>query len=73
MFSPPYRLTSQALVQHLDCRSDETPTSPTYVSSGTTRPDLVIIRHIDIKDELSKFWAKDMLGNGFTVSWLRDE
>jgi hypothetical protein len=41
------------MIQHLDRRCDIPPTPPTNLLVGAARPDLVVIGHIDIKDEFT--------------------
>ncbi len=50
--------TSQRMIQHLDGSRDIPPAPPTDRSSRTTRPDLIVIRHVDIEHEFTLFRAK---------------
>lgn len=46
-------LTSKGMVKDLDGCGDVTPTQLTYPLVRTARPDLVVIRHVDIEYEFS--------------------
>jgi hypothetical protein len=47
------KLLSYGRIEHTDRCADEAPAAFAYVCARTTSSDAVVIRHIDIKDELS--------------------
>lgn len=62
--------TSQCMIQHLDGSRDVTPALAANRSTRTTRSDLVVIGHVDIKHELTLFRAQGVGLEGFAIAWL---
>jgi hypothetical protein len=63
-------LTPQAVIEHFDCRCDKPPTSLADLLVGTARSNLVIVRHVDVKDELSPLRLQRSSGERLTIPWL---
>jgi hypothetical protein len=63
-------LTSQAVIQDFDRRGDEPPTPLADLLVRAACSNLVIVRHIDIKDQLSPLRLQCSSSKGLPITWL---
>lgn len=64
-----HTLTTQRPVEQLDRDGDELPASRTDLFVLTARSDLIVICHVDIKDELASQWLQGRLQLLTLVLW----
>jgi len=58
------------MIEYFDRCGYETPTALTDLLVGATGTNLVVIRHIDIEDQLSSLWLQRPGGKRLSVSRL---
>ena len=66
------KLSFYGSVNNLHSGGYERPTAFTDIGTRTTRPDRVIVRHIDIKHEFPLYRIEGAWANCFFVPWLQE-
>ncbi len=58
------------MIQDFDGDGDESPTTTTDRSSGTTGSDGIVVGHVDIEDEFTEVRTEGVWWEGFSIPGL---